>query len=461
MKVPNMQAGHVTFCVVFLINVFASVSSNNSLAKGNNLKNGCSKSEFSVNFSGSVMQRLGKNFISNPLITCLNLQGNQIENVEKGAFDGLPALRYLNMAGNNIVDLTSFGGHENLEILILANQSYDSYNYASNVLEIAGIYPQLRYLDLSGNNIRQIEWIIEDKYGYRDLSQQLPKLTHLDLSNNIINRCFTHHLSSITLDLKHLYLSNNAMKFANLKYFRNIEILIADKNMFMNLNKNYCFDYSLCVTDMPKLKILSVSNSLLDRIDPDFFGHMTELTTLNLSSNSLNNNVDGLFDDCISLQNLNLDNNRLTNISVFKKQSNLYIFSAKKNNIEYINSEDFINMTNLRQLHLSNNNISNIDKNTFSSLKLLEELHLAYNFLTNLPAEWSNNLKSLRYLDVTGNKFKRLASLSLSKTLPLTELYLLDSKIISFSPMTLLALPENVTIYLAYGQKEINPETND
>lgn len=68
--------------------------SNNSVA--------CDNDHFELNLNRSGIKHVKKFFVSSSRVTHLNLQYNNIENIENGAFNEMPNLRLLNLTGNNL-----------------------------------------------------------------------------------------------------------------------------------------------------------------------------------------------------------------------------------------------------------------------------------------------------------------------------------------------------------------------
>ncbi|XP_043665775.1 leucine-rich repeat-containing protein 15-like [Vespula pensylvanica] len=400
----------------------------------------------SFNFSYTIIKALGKEFISSPFIVCLNFEGNQIESVESGAFDNVPALEYLNMERNSISSFFSFNGHKNLKTLILARQSESSY-YETQ-LEIIGEYPALLHLDLSVNKISSFVFPNSKWNSHYQISRNsaFPKLQHLDLSYNNLKE-FTYDESFLfNPNITYLNLSNNYFVNVDLRLFKNLIELRLDNNNLEAINE-YGSSRSLYISEMPKLKYFSISNNRLTSLSQFVFINIPKLVTLNLSNTELEDIPLNVFHNFKSLENLYLNNNKLFTIYSVIYISSLSILSVAHNQIQEIGPE-ILNTHALKKLYLNHNIIENIHENTFSKLELLEELYLNNNNLAKLPTGWDNNLRNLRYLNLSDNKFMFLESLSLSKSLPVIEIDLINNNLIHMKVELLRNLPENATIYL-------------
>lgn len=407
----------------------------------NILKVNCHKFDSLFNFSDTFIKRLGKDFHKSPFTTCLNFEGNHIESVASGAFNSLPALEYLNLAGNSIKSVFSFNGHNNLKVLILANQSL----YYKQKLEIFGEYPELRYLDLSNNKISSINSQNDFQYVYNSANEirVFPRLSYLDLSYNSLQIfdgfLFNHNITN-------LYLTNNNLYNVDLRAYTNLVELVLEGNNIRGIVDYYYNEY-VWIDEMPKLKYLWISNNHISQIDERIFQKMKKLVTLDLSNNELESISIAQNDEFDSLENIYLDHNKLFSISMKHRLSNLSILSVTYNKLKEI-VPHFVNAPILKKLYLSNNEINAIHKHAFFKLELLEELHLDNNVLEQLPHKWSHNLRNLRYLNLSNNVFKTLESLSLSQSLPVIKIDFINNPLNLMKAEVLQNLPKNATIYL-------------
>jgi len=103
-------------------------------------------------------------------------------------------------------------------------------------------------------------------------------------------------------------------------------------------------------------------------------------------------------------------------------------------------------MPKLTKLLIGRNQIDEIDVDAFVYLSALEELDLSKNKLNFLPEGWTEFLVSLKYLDLSDNKFTSLESLSLTNTLPLIKMYLMNNPLEYLNVGYFDNLPQNLTI---------------
>lgn len=162
---------------------------------------------------------------------------------------------------------------------------------------------------------------------------------------------------------------------------------------FLNLEGNAIFHIKTEVfsgINMPKLKILKLSNCGLSSIDPYSFFGLQQLALLDLSSNDLEElPVVGDSAELPSLTSLELSNNRL--------------YAVNGSTFQYLSS--------VRHLYLSHNRISMLHRSSFtrSMQKTLLSLYLRYNGLEVVETPAIGQLESLTTLDISFNNLKTLA----------------------------------------------------
>jgi len=111
--------------------------------------------DVSLNFSNAVISTIEQDFISSPIISCLNFTGNNIQNIGRGAFNKLPNLTHLFLSNNQFrpAELFNFGSHDKLQVLIMNNATNMQYSCSRNseIVYIPGEYPNLEILSLRKN----------------------------------------------------------------------------------------------------------------------------------------------------------------------------------------------------------------------------------------------------------------------------------------------------------------------
>ncbi|MBK9936065.1 MAG: hypothetical protein IPP05_18550 [Cytophagaceae bacterium] len=206
-----------------------------------------------------------------------------------------------------------------------------------NISNLTGIshFTNLEYLDLSINQISQIDLTQNTKLTYLNLGQNL--LTNVNLSPNVL--------------LKNLIIHNNSIQQLNITQSVLLEVLVANYNQLsaIDINRN-----NLLIT-------LGLNNNNLNQVN---FSGNARLTEIDLS----NNPISGL-----SLSNLTL----LKNLAV------------QNASLSGLNTGS---LTNLVHLDVSGNVITSLD---IRNNTLIETLDVSFNRLTKLNIKNNVNLIAL------------------------------------------------------------------
>eukprot|EP00057_Strongylocentrotus_purpuratus_P005636 XP_003731433.1 PREDICTED: chondroadherin-like [Strongylocentrotus purpuratus] len=272
----------------------------------------------------------------------LFLVGNNMSEVEDGAFERCEGIEFLSWGGNNFTRLTrsKFVGLANLKHMLMEN---------SNIREIeteAFIEtPLLKTLDLSGNTLISPPC---------DVLHPQNVLTDLSLSDNFISilpeRCFSRFQH-----LKRLKFSNNPIR------------LITNLSAFEGLHS---------------LEKLEMDNTSLTSLPVGSFRHIHTVTEFVLSRNLIELLKERDFATLPEVEVLRLDHNH----------------------IHAIHSRTFVDLKSLRLLVISNNKIISIGLHTFIPVETtLKELHLDGNKLRSIQNISDSSIRSLKKLSLARN----------------------------------------------------------
>ncbi|GMR61025.1 hypothetical protein PMAYCL1PPCAC_31220, partial [Pristionchus mayeri] len=303
-----------------------------------------------------------------PNLVILNLNGNSINDLPEGSFDGLPKLRQLRVRSNKICSLSANSLGEtksSLELLDLGRNCLGGVPAAA-----LRNSQRLTYLDLSSNKIAEI--------GNFNL-MNLPRLRELTLNDNILNKIHPMAFMNVP-ELQFLYMRNNLISNLDgnrLQAFPKLEILDARNNMLSKLPS---------FKDQPNLKEIRLDGNLILKVETLAFTSNPRLQLISLQDNAISVVARNSFDSLDRLVVLLLSNN----------------------SIKSIDRGMLDGMKNLQQLNMRNNSITEIDKDSFAPLKLLTTIDLANNQLKSIGQGTFDVMNKLFWLDLSGNQLRTI-----------------------------------------------------
>ncbi|XP_044763337.1 P-granule-associated novel protein 1-like [Coccinella septempunctata] len=168
------------------------------------------------------------------------------------------------------------------------------------------------------------------------------------------------------------------------------------ENLVLNGNQKFPKLTKCFFQKFPKLTLVYVHNNEDLEIDKDA---LTDLDKLKILS------VQGL-----KYQELNED--------VFKGLNNLKRLSVVKCDISNIERNTFKHKENLEEINLASNNLTGFEPGTFEGLDKLKELSLQNNKLGNIDWTQFNTLPSLEYLDLCDNQMTKFDVAKMKEMFP-------------------------------------------
>ncbi|XP_014217375.1 toll-like receptor Tollo [Copidosoma floridanum] len=336
-----------------------------------------------------------------PRLERLRLEYCKVRNLPGGAFASAPGLRKLTMRSHS-ADWSS--------------AALDLHRDALRGL------PKLRELDLADNNV----WSLPGEFLCPS-----PSLASLNLTRNRLQDVASLGLadwaSACAQNLQILDLSSNelsALPDNGLAGLRALTALRVQDNAIAAVG-----DYALA--GLHNLRSLNLSSNRLVALPPELFAKSRELRELVLSNNSLAVLAPGLLDGLEHLQSLDLSANELTsqwvnrdtfaglirlivldlsfnqlthiNELMFKDLYTLQILSLQYNEIELIPAGTFAPMSNLHTLELSHNRLKRLDAQSLNGLFALSQLALNFNLLEGIHSDAFKNCSSIQDLQLSGN----------------------------------------------------------
>ncbi|XP_067361808.1 toll-like receptor 3 [Channa argus] len=163
--------------------------------------------------------------------------------------------------------------------------------------------------------------------------------------------------------------------------------------------------------DIPRgVSSRTLSNNLLNKINREDFGNLSNLRILDLHSNLISHVNDESFIHLGTLTLLDMAFNKLTNLTanLFQGLSNLTRLDLTGNNIWFIQSSAFRFLTSLQTVILDENKLQQItDIQPILQLPHLQELSIVENQFVSFESKdlLMNMSSSLRVLAVSGSNF--------------------------------------------------------
>ncbi|XP_036245002.1 transforming growth factor beta activator LRRC33 [Molothrus ater] len=315
-----------------------------------------------------------------------------------------------------------------------------------NTIQVLGnasllLYPQLWHLSLTRNRLELIEpgaflssqglevLSLTDNLLFTNYSltaaalSALPALRMLDLTGNQLREDMVSVLVSNISSLESLSLARNIIMRLDSSTFTNLTELLE-----LNLEKNYIFEIDNAFEGLQRLQRLNLAYNYL----PCLVGFdLTQLRVLNLSNNVIEWFLTMEIDDLFELEVLDLSHNRLLFFPVLPRQSKLHSLLLQDNRMSFYqrlpNGTSLANVT--MQFLIIDGNSTNIttvrlwDELCHSNLSSLHLLDMSQNEVWGLPDDFLAQMPSLTHLKLNQNC---LEAFHLSEEDPLAMLTELD-----------------------------------
>ena len=426
-----------------------------------------------------------------------------------GVFQGLTALTWLDLSGNELRDFYAevFNGLSYLRVLLISQNKLASLNE-----DIFQNLTSLVTITLSDNelhslpsrlfeNIQNLEWL--DLFNNQlatvpdDIFEGLKSLLNLFLYSNNLKSLPSGLFRGLD-HLQILHMAKNAFEslskttFKNLTNLRTLDLghnkLTDVTELFQGLsslnilslynNSIRSFDSSV-FQDLFSLEYLNINVNLLSVLPTDLFyplrnvqklfctlnplntihvdtfkgSRFPNLLFLYLCCNRLSNIPRRLFKDILTLQELLLGGNRIQNLDydIFYDLINLTFLSLGHNELEDLDERLFKDLANLIKLKLNNNKLRNLESGIFDGLKNMERLSLMNNQLSNLDSNIFKNTIKLTYLEIYSNSLTQVPNFN--ELTSLTFINLRFNVLTNVDTNSFVSLAENAELLVS--QQEI------
>lgn len=305
----------------------------------------------------------------------------------------------LDLAGNEIVDLTPIKNCKKLEKLDLSSQySTSQYKELSDISPLANL-TNLKVLKLKTNDIQDVSVLKNlinleelDLFGNRKIKsiEGFEKLTKLKIL--LLNR--TRSIKDITplkecKNLQQLSIQGNKVDDIDaLKDHKNLEKLDISSNNIKDLT---------AISSSVNLTELLASGNKIENILA--IKDLVNLKTLHISENKISD-ISSL-EKLTNLTDLDLSNNPISSVDALKNLTKLTELKlVRANNVKDFSAISYLK--NLEDLDIISSGVKDIS--FLNGLDKIDEMSLQYNDITDpKPLE---NLKAIRELKLGGNKIK-------------------------------------------------------
>lgn len=337
-------------------------------------------------------------------INGLDLHQNFTQSRQNGV-KSLEGLEYavnmtqLDLAGNEIVDLTPIKNCKKLEKLDLSSQfSSLEYRELSDISPLANL-TNLKVLRLKSNDIQDVSVLKNltnleelDLFGNRKIKsiEGFEKLTNL--KKLFLNR--TRSIKDITAlkeckNLQQLSIQGNKVD--------NIDALKDHKNLEkLDISSNNIKDITAISSSVNLTELLASGNKIENL---SAIKDLVNLKALHISENKISD-ISSL-EKLTNLTDLDLSNNPIFSIDVLKNLTKLTELKlVRANNVKDFSAISYLK--NLEDLDIISSGVKDIS--FLNGLDKIDEMSLQYNDITDpKPLE---NLKAIRELKLGGNKIK-------------------------------------------------------
>ena len=375
------------------------------------------------------------------------------------SLSSLEQLNWLNVDGNQLTEISGESLPPRLHTLSAAHNRIQTLP-----LKAVDQLKDLRWLDLRGNDIRQLPVVSGPTAGWKI------RLDKLDLGENLISSLPQNgfnksiQVRDLYLDFNRishlpdsafrgssvarLYLSSNGIQSIDDRAFHSLSTTL----VLLDLERNQLSEYPPALDHLKRLRFLYLANNQLSQLmSPSLASFGAHLEGLSLAGNDLQHVPVSSLKHCPKMAHLNLAYNRIADVGATMFQgwaSNLQVLILKGNQLSQLPSRLFRHCANLKELSLSFNRISNYTKdslldlaeslenlelNMISSndvngvgggvggvnnpwrvtdllqpLRNLQWLSLEHNQISAIASHSFDHLNQLRYLSLEGNRLERI-----------------------------------------------------
>lgn len=359
-----------------------------------------------------------------PTMSVLQLRNNKLGSINSNVFHLCANVKDLDLQRNQInsTDEGAFRSMKGLKVLTLSDNGFQSVPAATRSL------PNLLELDLSKNKINAL---------HCDDFANMTKLRHLKLNANSISALSSCLFKDVT-KLEVLKLQNNSISRLNgafKMYLPNLKQLHLNSNKLVAINRGE-------FGGLRSLQDLSLHSNQIKKLGMGSFLGLKNLTDIHLQLNLIATEqiAGGVFNDLINLRRLDLSDNH---IRYYNSQplptppflhlsllETLAIPSQRRRGRSQLPCNILKGLSNLLEFTCRNSQLVLLPVDTFSYTPRLQRLDISSNDFTDLSPDLFHPIKDVRSLYISRT---RLRSLEFLKNAGLGKLNFLQSKKNDFS----------------------------
>ncbi|XP_033217135.1 chaoptin-like isoform X2 [Belonocnema kinseyi] len=375
----------------------------------------------------------------------LRMDYNQVERLEMGSFHHFYLVNKTYMNGNPIKEVEE-GTFRDSRIRELYFTDCDLLEVSSE--QFSGLESSLELLDLSGNNITEIESHIFQEFDF--LRTLIFRENHIDfLSQEEVFSGFQYSLYNLDLSGK----INGRISLQNLRQMRNLRFLSISQMPMSTLSPD---DFSEFGMDVKELHIIQ---SNLNTIKSHAFMHIRGIKYLDFSENSISSIEDDAFSEVgHSLMTLKIAHGLSPSMSElpnkpFKFLTNLQHLDFSNNRIRAMPETSFHFLKRIKRIELQDNEIDNIRKGTFQGdiHSSLEEVYFGYNKIQSITTHTFVDLPMLNVINLQDNVIEKLERRAFMNMNRLKYINLRGNQIKTIVDEVFQNLPELEFLDLAYN----------
>ncbi|XP_023246424.1 protein artichoke-like [Copidosoma floridanum] len=387
----------------------------------------------SIDLGGNEFSTLSLNcFRCCPRLRSLSLHYNGLENVDRDAFIGLAELESLDLSHNKIIflDGKTFRANQRLRNVEL------SHNHLHHVGAVFAGLPELRELQLAENNVLEVP---------TEAFAGSTKLLILHLQQNAIRRIDARGLAGLR-ELEQLHLTLNYIERLPPELFEhccaNLTTLALDNNRIRDLEPG-------TFARLGRLRELRLQDNRLAEVSRGVFAPLPGLQELHLQDNAITDVQTGALRSLRGLEHINLQGNQLAVLGdVFRQEQDnhqqqlgsLLSLQLDGNGLGVLHNDSLRGQASLKVMWLGHNKLTRLQAPLFRDLLQVERLYLTNNSISRIEDAAFRPMQALKFLELSQNRLTEIGVATFAELRELEELHLRDNGLRRIAAYALTAL---------------------